>query len=183
MKIFSVYKATNKIDGKSYIGMTGRNWTHRRNQHLLKAFDLTSNGYNTYFHRAIRKYGTDAFEWDLLYQTKDHDHCLNIEIHLIEEHKTHWKHNGYNMTLGGDKGGYNGQPISEDTRKKMSLSKMSKKPEERKKMARKWKVIDPSGKELIIENLFEFCKKNNLSQPNMSAIARGHKGWYCQKLN
>lgn len=48
----------------------------------------------------------------------------------------------------------------------------------------KYLVITPSGEELIIDSLNEFCVKNNLSQGNMASICRGerkqHKGYTAQ---
>lgn len=49
------------------------------------------------------------------------------------------------------------------------------------RQSRKFKVVDPSGVEYIGCNLKEFCRQNNLTPGNMSAVCRGdrpnHKGW------
>lgn len=41
--------------------------------------------------------------------------------------------------------------------------------------------IDPTGNKMTIQNLYAFCKKNNLSQSAMWGVASGkhkqHKGW------
>lgn len=54
-----IYKYTNKINGKSYIGQTIHQTT-RYSRHK-QASD------NSYFHNAIRKYGFENFEYKSLY--------------------------------------------------------------------------------------------------------------------
>ena len=49
-----IYKITNKVNGKSYIGQTRNTVEFRWRQHY-KAKD------NKYFHRAIQKYGKENF--------------------------------------------------------------------------------------------------------------------------
>lgn len=50
-----------------------------------------------------------------------------------------------------------------------------------------WIVITPDGEKLEIRNLREFCRKNNLTAPNMVSVSQGkrthHKGWKCEKIN
>lgn len=51
---------------------------------------------------------------------------------------------------------------------------------------KKWVIINPSGERFIIENLANFCRKNNLNSQNMASIARkiqkrNHKGYMCEK--
>lgn len=52
-----IYKATNILNGKCYVGQTTR--------HLIKRIrgHCTSDA-NYYFSRALRKYGEDNFAWD-----------------------------------------------------------------------------------------------------------------------
>jgi hypothetical protein len=58
---------------------------------------------------------------------------------------------------------------------------------ERNKMrSGNYKVIDPYGNEMIINNLSEFCKDLNLDPGNMSRICKTgnkHKGWKCIKMS
>lgn len=51
-----VYKATNKLNDKVYIGITTKTLRHRMSIHKKDA-----KVKNTYFYRAIRKYGFDNF--------------------------------------------------------------------------------------------------------------------------
>jgi hypothetical protein len=118
MVIYSIYKATNKINGKSYIGFDSK-WPNRKQKHLNKSFKENDNHYNSKFHRAIRKHGLDNFEWEILYQSKYGKYCLDeMETYFINHYDTF--NNGYNMTLGGQ--GSLGIVQSEETRLKRSNS-------------------------------------------------------------
>jgi len=95
-----IYKYTNKINGKSYIGQT-INETRRYNEHKLAKEDCP-------FHRAIRKYGFKNFKYTVLFRI----HCNNCqdlintlntkEKSCIKFFKTLDKQFGYNLTSGGD---------------------------------------------------------------------------------
>ncbi len=113
MKIFSIYKATNKVNGKIYIGFDS-NWPKRKQDHKR---EHKNNKF--IFHRAIKKYGWDCFEWEVICQSLDGKYLLNkIEPHFIEYYDSY--HNGYNMTKGGE--GHLGCITSEETKRKQSLA-------------------------------------------------------------
>ncbi len=95
MNIYSIYKSTNKINGKSYVGFDS-DWPKRYNDHKRRYIKG-----NTKFYKAIKKYGWDNFEWQILYQSLEKDHCLLImEYYFIKEYDSF--KNRYNMTLGGE---------------------------------------------------------------------------------
>jgi len=114
-----IYKATNKINNKSYIGFDS-NWPNRK--HIHKYHSETENENTSYFHRAIKKYGWENFEWTIL---KD-DATLEDEISLIEEYQTfHTYGKGYNLTKGGD--GNLGWIMPEETKRKISQKALGNK--------------------------------------------------------
>jgi predicted GIY-YIG superfamily endonuclease len=95
MNIYSIYKAVNKQNGKIYIGFDS-SWPRRKWEHK-SAFKKK----NSKFYFAIRKYGLDSFEWEVIYQSKERNHTLKImENHFITEYDSYKK--GYNSTKGGD---------------------------------------------------------------------------------
>ena len=57
--ILIIYKATNKINGKVYIGQTTNSLSYRRDQHFREAKCIKRK--TVYFHNAISKYGEDNF--------------------------------------------------------------------------------------------------------------------------
>jgi len=108
-----------------------------------------------------------------------------------EKKKERWKDEEYRIKQESIR-------TSEEFRIKLSaIRKENCSTEEFKEWARnlhteKWYACHPihtNGEEIIIENLTQFCKDNNLSQGNMGAIARGvpgrkqHKGWTCRKFS
>lgn len=55
-----IYKATNIVNGKCYIGQTIRKLQLRINSH----FCLTDKNDGITFHNAIKKYGKESFKWE-----------------------------------------------------------------------------------------------------------------------
>ena len=89
-----IYKITNKLDGKLYVGKTCTTINIRWSHHLD---DYTKKDYHLY--RAMRKYGVENFEIEPIEQCPDN--LLNErEIYWIEKLDTF--HNGYNKTIGGE---------------------------------------------------------------------------------
>lgn len=114
MSIYTIYKATNRITGKSYIGYSS-NWKSRKRLHKHHA-NLGDKNY--LFYNSIRKHGFDSFNWEIIYQSKDKLHTLEkMENYFIEQFNT-LSPNGYNMKTGG--GGGN---LSEESRNKISKSR------------------------------------------------------------
>ena len=107
-----IYRATNKENGKKYIGRTSYNKLHKRiSMHMWYARHKNSN---IPFSNALRKYGRDGFIWDILEEC-DRSIDGDREVYWIEKEKPE-----YNVTLGGD-GGTSGIPcpehVKEATRK------------------------------------------------------------------
>lgn len=103
-----IYIATNQINLKSYVGLT-TDFEKRKREHLR-----TKAG--THFHKALRKYGADAFEWRVLEDGIPESRLGNREELWIAYYDS--CNNGYNSTHGGE---YGGIP-SDETRAKMSVS-------------------------------------------------------------
>lgn len=121
MSIYSIYKITNKINNKHYIGFTSlpeKRWK----KHI---FDTKNRNVNTdsnkILHNAMRKYGIENFIFEIIFQSKDKKYTLNqMERYFIEEFNSHCANGkGYNATFGGQ--GTFG-PKSDEHRKKLSLS-------------------------------------------------------------
>lgn len=87
-----IYKITNKVNGKSYIGQTRYTVEFRWRQHQHKRD-------NVYFHNAIHKYGIENFTVEILEEC-DYKDLNSREIFYIAKYDTF--KNGYNLTLGGD---------------------------------------------------------------------------------
>jgi len=90
-----IYKATNKINGKIYIGKTTTFLEQRMSEHKRH-----SKSCKTGFHSAIQKYGFINFEFEVLFECDDIDTLNRKEIELISLYNT--IKNGYNRSIGGD---------------------------------------------------------------------------------
>jgi group I intron endonuclease len=110
-----VYKITNNITNKSYIGWTNKPVDNRWKQHKFYAFNKISNNK---FPNAIKKYGVDCWDVITLIEVDSKDTAKKLEIEFIEKYDTY--HNGYNSTKGGD--GNNCIIMSEESNIKRSLT-------------------------------------------------------------
>jgi group I intron endonuclease len=117
--MYKIYKITNKINQKSYIGFTSKTLKQRLNKHRKDAQYMNRD---TILCQAIRKYGIESFEIELLHESESLEDTLQImENKFIIEHETHCSTGkGYNMTMGGE--GTIGHKHNETTRKLMSRS-------------------------------------------------------------
>ena len=99
--IKGIYKFTNKINKKSYIGQSNR-LEERYKQHKRSFLNENHHSYNTAFYRALRKYGFDSFEYEILIQSDafTREELNKLEIKYIDDYNTFG--NGYNMNKGGN---------------------------------------------------------------------------------
>ena len=96
MNIYTIYKATNIINNKVYIGFTSYTVEQRTAAHLKNSKNIKNKFYN-----AIVKYGKHNFIWEIIYQSLDYEHTLKImENHFIVKYDSFKR--GYNSTLGGE---------------------------------------------------------------------------------
>lgn len=102
-KTYSIYCATNTINGKRYVGYTS-DFKTRRKKHEWQA--LTNPG--GHFHRAIRKYGVESFEWEILFESSDQVlTLLTKEEEFIRLKNSHARDgHGYNYSYGGNGSGF-----------------------------------------------------------------------------
>lgn len=107
-----VYKITNQVNNKAYIGYTIRTAEQRWQQHVNCAFNpQTKDGsYDHALKRAIRKYGPQNFLIEVIESNDDKQYLAAREKYWIKYYKTCTllpDSHGYNLTIGGDGG--NGQ--------------------------------------------------------------------------
>jgi len=107
-----IYQITNQINGKSYIGFTTRK-IKRITEH--KHCDGTSPKLDN----AVKKYGWENFNHQILYMGEDEQHTLKIIEPFFIQHLNTKHPNGYNLTNGGD--GILGYKHTKETRRKISI--------------------------------------------------------------
>lgn len=94
MRKWCVYMHTNRDNGKRYIGVTGQKPAQRW---------ANGAGYrgNLHFSAAIKKYGWDAFQHDILYTGLTREEAARLEVDLIAKYHTTDPAFGYNTAPGG----------------------------------------------------------------------------------
>jgi group I intron endonuclease len=128
-----VYKATNANTGKSYIGITVQDFEKYKRRHIVAA--LRTTGKFRVFYAAIRKYGEESFEWEILEYCKSKAELCEMEISYIDRFNTYIGNPdcmGYNMTRGGEQYSYrlDDHPNRDEIRTKLSSIRKGKTYEE-----------------------------------------------------
>ena len=182
-KKYSVYRHTNLINNKVYIGITRQKPENR--------WGYNGSNYKStpHFWNAIQEYGWNNFSHDVLYSGLDKDEACKIEQDLIREYKSQDNRYGYNIMSGGTmpdmpqsvrdilskklKGNKNGfgKPCSDEKKKKISDAQKGKSlTEEHRRnisLAKKGKTHKP------------------LSQESRKKISDSHKkrSVFCDEIN
>lgn len=175
-KIYRIYRCTNIISGKTYIGFTNKKLEKR----IIEHTSASKNGSNYLLHKAIRKYGSDSFNWECIYESFDKDYTLSkMENYFIIENNSYFENGyGYNMTFGGQ-GGMFGKKHTDETKNKLKLArekrvvepmlgkKHSDETKEKMSLAKIGKLKDDSYKKMCSERNFlrysDIEKRKNLS--------------------
>lgn len=101
---YIVYKTTNIVNNKTYIGI---HKTEKLNDGYL--------GSGNYFLKAVKKYGKENFEREILKFCESYDELLEEEKKLVDETWVKDKNN-YNIKTGGQSNGV----LSEESKNKIS---------------------------------------------------------------
>lgn len=189
-----IYSITNLINGKRYIGQTRQGLARRRGEHVHR-FNLGERDHKLY--QAMRKYGIENFKFEILCRVRRPEYLDVLEAYFVEKFDTF--NNGYNMTCGGD-------GTADETRKKLSLALKGRKilwadklwttrrnnPNAKRPTeyvargannvnAKTYLVRLPSGQEIRVKGMNQFCKEHGLSFNLMLAVLYGkqrhHKGY------
>lgn len=101
MSIYSLYRITNLVNGKVYIGCTTASIQERFYAHKQAA----ARGSNLPIHHAIRKYGVEHFSIVQICSALNKDAMYELERHFIVEYdccRLDGDKPGYNLTRGGE---------------------------------------------------------------------------------
>lgn len=107
-----IYKATNRVNGKIYIGQTVRPLRVRIKEHARHK--------ETPFDRAIQKHGIENFVFEVIDRANSIEELNQKEIYWIEHFKSFGR-NGYNACIGGEN--TIGYQHTEEAKAKMSETK------------------------------------------------------------
>lgn len=90
-----IYKITNDVNSKLYIGQTTKTLEQRIQNHR----NSFVSGVDNHLYRAMRKYGWDKFHFEVIAEVTDQDTLDELEAYYISKYDT--IRNGYNMAPGG----------------------------------------------------------------------------------
>lgn len=196
-----IYKATNVVNGKCYVGKTVKPLPKRRDQH-------EKSSRTTGFQGALKKYGPENFQWVILEECNLQQASAR-EIFWIETLNS--MNDGYNLTSGGDGAAYGALNVSnrpevkeklrlksigryhtDETKKKIRNSVLGSKhtTETKKKIAQasigkakpqgdqhsrsvEYMITDPLGNVFPIKGMRKFCRDNNLNAKLLRKTANG----------
>lgn len=197
MKTYTIYKLSNTVNDKCYIGIdSGVGRISRIESHRLEAHNPKQKPYWFRISVAIREIGWEYFLGEILYQSTDKNHCLEMEKHFIKEYDSF--NNGYNMTLGGE-GAFGVKQSQEHIKKRVSKMVATKTSNPKQILSKKkipncyqsktvdgWLLTPPIGDLIITGNLAKVCRQYNISRSAMMGVANGicnhHKQWKCAKI-
>ena len=97
-----IYKVTNKINGKIYIGQTIHSLEHRRSGHERDSHCKKKT--TVKFHNALLKYGFDNFYWEVLKECASQEELDYYEDYYIKQFNSLDREKGYNLKSGGKLG-------------------------------------------------------------------------------
>jgi group I intron endonuclease len=199
-KTLVIYAIVNKLNQKVYIGQTIRPFSERKSEHR---FDFYHNKERKELrlYQAMRKYGLENFEFNILFNALDISYLNELEVYFINEYNSF--KNGYNMTCGGTNASQ-----SLESRKKISNKLKGKrkgiKPtwdrsrmwETRRKreelnpgcykhpkdctpsgsnspLSKTYKFVTCDNEEIVVKGLGQFCKDRNLNYRSILYLLKG----------
>lgn len=118
MKKFYTYKITNKINEKLYFGKA-HSPNVRWKRHISDSKFKQKNNKNSILHKAMKKYGVESFNFEIIDEFETEKLALIAETELIKKFNSKVP-NGYNITNGGE--GASGKIASLKTRQKISIA-------------------------------------------------------------
>jgi group I intron endonuclease len=178
-----IYRILNKLTKKCYIGETkcidvSRRWNqHKQTIEINKGCPALRD--------AVKKYGIDNFEFSVLIICFD-DERFKYEIEYIKKYNSVVP-NGYNITNGGEGGGFQGKTHTEEV-KNIIKNKLKQKfidnPELKKQMSERNKIVmkNPEVREKIkngISNSEKYQKAIRAPRPSVKRkISEGLKKYH-----
>jgi hypothetical protein len=133
MKLGIIYKTTNLINGKWYIGKDEDN-------------DPKYFGSGIYLNRAIKKYGKENFKKEIITECEIGQPLADLEKKIIEEANAVKDPMSYNISIGG----YGGHTWGGYSQEKQDIIKQKmKKSEEDKKKRRKFAIENNLAQHMI----------------------------------
>jgi group I intron endonuclease len=187
-----IYKITNTINGKVYVGLTTQGLASRMSEHKYR---LLRNKRDHKLYRAFRKHGFENFKFEAVCTALNEKDLPDLEMGFIRRYDSFI--NGYNMNIGGSM-------VSEETRNKLSeifkgrkitwydkilKSRMANPNRKQPKdyvakgannvLAKSYLIQFPhNGYVYLVKGLREFCRVKGLTHSNLFATFNGGQNYH-----
>lgn len=125
-----IYKLTNTLNNKIYIGLTTESISERCRKRIAEAKYRKSR--NSYILNAIRKYGSEVFKVEQLDTASSLEELQQKEIFYIQKYNSTNRKIGYNLTKGGE--GNLGLKMSDNTKEKIRQKRLGDKWSDERKL-------------------------------------------------
>lgn len=102
-----IYKITNTINNKVYIGLTTCTLDYRWSRHITESKNINNT---KHLYKAMRKYGIENFVIEEIDHTDDFKKLGILERCYISYYDSQNPDKGYNLTAGGESNQYDGNP-------------------------------------------------------------------------
>ena len=171
-----IYKATNLINKRVYIGLTIRTIEIRKKSHEHK-------NSKSFFSKIIRKHGKENFSWEQIDTATSKEELQGKEMFWIKTYMSTQREFGYNIQIGGEYG----DTMTNNPKIKEIVKKILKTKSERKYKWTKEKSNNlskslkgkkhPTGicphckRELSLQNLKQFHNEHCYQNPNIDIEA------------
>lgn len=98
---YKIYKITNIINNKIYIGLTSKTLDERLKAHFISSNKIKEVAYNSPFRRALRKYSKENWKIESIETNLNKIEANIKEKEYIQQYKSFKRDIGYNVSLGG----------------------------------------------------------------------------------
>lgn len=167
-----IYKITNNINNKVYIGQTTNSLNERIREYRN---EYKYNPNSRPIIRAMNKYGFNNFNFEIIDKTDSKLELDELERKYIKEYNSLITQNGYNVELGGSGKGKH----SKETRRKISEAQIGK----LNHMFGKTGKLNKTSKKILeltsgktYDSACEAARELKLGFSHICAVARGERG-------
>lgn len=175
--MIGIYKITNTENGKVYIGQS-KDLKHRKACHF---FDLKNNRHNNAHLQRAYNINPNVFTFEVLCECKIED-LNDLEIFFIKKHNACDDKYGYNIAQGGNCA----QSVSEETKKKISQSKIGNTIMRGRKLSAEWRQhlgeAQPHRKRIecvetgqIFDSFADAARKTKLNRTKIVSVCTGKR--------
>lgn len=153
---FFVYKITNLVNNKVYIGKSNTSG-NRWKQHLRIAKYKYPGSYS-YVHKSINKYGKENFLFEIIKYFDDENDAYNYETQLVSEYKSNKDKFGMNLNTGGRRSFRQNDEVKQKISKQRIGFKFS--PDSLIRMSESHKGQIPVSRKFTLEQVFDIRLEN-----------------------